>query len=62
MTNREQAISDCKWALSLSRTALEQHIDSWLFPKHGSTKDDHEYHLAIREVYTKLDTIECLLK
>lgn len=62
MTNREQAISDAKWASGLSQVALDEHIRAWLFPQHGSTKDEHEYHLAIKEIYAKLHTAECLLK
>lgn len=72
--NRHQAISDCKYALSLSEIALKQHIDLWtnlrqneirLKVEHGSdiwSEDDEEYALALQEIQAKLHTNECLLK
>lgn len=72
--NRHQATSDCKYALSLSETALQQHIDLWLNlrenemrlkAEHGSdiwSDDDEEYVLTLHEIQAKLHTNECLLK
>ncbi len=72
--NRHTAIQDCKYALSLSETALQQHIDLWLNLRqneirlkveHGSdiwSQADEEYALTLQEIQAKLHTNECLLK
>lgn len=61
---RELAISDCKYALSLGRTAYTQHIDIWCnFDEPMVDMDfDHEYLTALIEIKSKEGTEECLLK
>ncbi len=64
--NRHQAISDCKYALSLSETALQQHLYYWLHVTTESSiplyEEDQEYMLTLKEIQDKLQTNECLLK
>lgn len=61
MTPQEQAFSDCKYALSLSKTALDSHINIWLNSQEDMTEDDKEYLLALKEIQSKLYTNECLI-
>jgi hypothetical protein len=70
MNAREDAISDCKYAKSLGKTALMQHFLIWslgLDPNipTGFTQEeddsDREYQLTILEIQSKLNTPECLL-
>lgn len=65
MTPREEAISDCLYALSLSETALNQHLDIWLKVCSDSftvlSGDDVKYSLTLQEIKAKLYTDECLL-
>ena len=61
MTPQEQALSDCKYALSLSKTALDSHINTWLNSQEDMTEDDKEYLLTLREIQSKLYTNECLI-
>lgn len=60
---RELAISDCKYALSLGRTAFNQHINIWCnFTNPMVDNDfDHEYLTALIEIKTKEGGKECLL-
>lgn len=60
---RSQAISDCKYALSLGRTAFNQHINIWCnFTSPMVDNDfDKEYLTALIEIKTKEGTEECLL-
>lgn len=60
---RELAISDCKYALSLGRTAFNQHINIWCnFESPMVDMDfDKEYLTALIEIKTKEGTEECLL-
>ncbi len=66
--NRHQAISDCRYALSLSETALREHIINWTcaaysdFNEGEMSQDDQEYLLTLKEIQAKLYTNECLLK
>ncbi len=65
--NRHQAISDCKYALSLSEISLDGHFRLWLNLKEneeyvGWTQDDQEYLLTLQEIQAKLHTNECLLR
>lgn len=65
--NRYQAISDCKYALSLSETAFNQHILNWTckaysdFSEGEMLQEDQEYLLTLKEIQDKLHTDQCLL-
>lgn len=63
MTPREEAISDCKYALSLGQVAYDQHIQHWI---DGAPTDcqkyNQEYLLALIDINLKVGTEECLLK
>mgnify|MGYP001007226380 CR=1 FL=1 len=67
MTPREEALHDCRYALSLSETALNQHILNWTceaysnYYEGGISEEDREYLLTIEEIKAKLYTDECLL-
>ena len=61
MTPQEQALSDCKYALSLSKTALDIHINIWLSSQEEMTEDDKQYLLTLKEINSKLYTNECLI-
>ena len=61
MTPQEQAISDCRYANSLSKTALDSHINIWLNSQEGVAEDDKEYLLTLKEIQSKLYTNECLI-
>ncbi len=69
MTVREDAVNDCKYALSLSETALNQHLWIWLEESLESEyvsdtnliQEDREYILTLKEIKAKLYTDECLL-
>lgn len=60
---RSLAISDCKYALSLGRTAFNQHINIWCnFTSPMVDMDfDKEYLTALIEIKSKEGTEECLL-
>jgi len=60
--NRHQAICDCKYALSLSETALQQHLNVWFEDQYIQSVSDQEYFLTLQEIQAKLHTNECLLK
>ncbi len=60
--NRHAAISDCKYALSLSETALQQHLNVWLEDECIQPASDQEYLLILKEIQANLYTNECLLK
>jgi len=62
MTPREEAISDCKYGLSLGTHALEQHIEIWAGYRQLDNSSDSEYREAINEIKEKLGSSECLLK
>ena len=61
MTSRGQAISDCKYAISLSKTALDSHVNIWLSSQEEMTEDDAEYVHTLKEIQSKLYTNECLI-
>lgn len=61
MTPQEQAISDCRYANSLSKTALDSHINIWLNSQEEMTEDDGEYLHTLKEIQSKLYTNECLI-
>ena len=61
MTPQEQALSDCKYALSLSKTALDIHFNIWLSSQEEMTEDDKQYLLTLKEINSKLYTNECLI-
>ncbi len=61
MTPQEQAISDCRYANSLSKTALDSHINIWLSSQEEMTEDDGEYLHTLKEINSKLYTNECLI-
>lgn len=58
----QDAISDCKYMLSLGGNALTNHFSIWKNnpPEIGST--DWAYYDALAEIESKLNTNECLLK
>lgn len=58
---REEAILDCKYALSLGEQNLRLHIAIW---KAGTAVqgEDVLYRTAIFEIERKLGTSECLLR
>lgn len=61
MTPREEAISDCKYALSLGTIAYWEHLSQWL-PEHPlDSKSDIEYRKALFEIRDKHNTKDCLL-
>lgn len=60
MTEREQAVSDCKYARSLSVNTLNSHIGMWTLG--DVDPDEQDYQDTIREIKSKLGTEECLLK
>lgn len=60
--DRDEAIADCKYALSLGMTALNQHFCIWAGYRSLDTSSDHEYRETINEIKAKLETDECLLK
>lgn len=64
MTNNQQdAVQDCKYALSLSEAALQGHFKAWLNDYHSQmTEDDKEYSLTIKDIASKLHSNACLLK
>lgn len=63
MTPREEAISDCKYALSLGMTAYLQHLQHWIdSPPIDYHKYEQEYLEALINISLKLGTEECLLK
>jgi len=65
MTPRELALQDCKYALSLSETALDQHLDIWLnCPAvyiEAFDEEDEQYLLTLQEIKASLYTDECLI-
>lgn len=61
MTEREQAILDCKYAKSIGQSMLNFHIGMWLLDATVPDDDEKEYQLAIIEIKSKLGTEECLL-
>lgn len=61
MTAREEAIDDCKWALNLSETAYNQHVENWCHTLGCDTEYEVEYTTTIREIMEKRGTAECLL-
>lgn len=66
MTSMEEAITTCKYALSLGLTALNEHFDLWIDPvfnaMHPLSGDEPQYVEALIEIKSKLGTEECLLK
>jgi len=67
MTDREEAIADCKYALSLdcgdgTFTALNEHIAIWAGYRPQDNASDAQYRLTINEIREKLHTSNCLLK
>lgn len=64
---REEAIADCKYALSLGKHALNEHIVHWTgvtaqAHKPLFDKDEYSYFVAMNEIKRKLGGDECLLK
>lgn len=62
MTPREEAIADCKYAISLGETAYKQHYLSWRGATLPLGTPDADYAQAIMEINDKLNTEDCLLK
>lgn len=60
--NQQDAVMDCRYALSLSQTALHQHLNTWLESLDEMSEDDKEYCLTLAEIKAKLGTNKCLLK
>lgn len=61
MTPQEECLSDCKYALSLSKTALDSHINIWLNSQEEMAEEGGEYLHALKEIQSKLYTNECLI-
>lgn len=61
MTPKEECLSDCRYALNLSKTALDSHINIWLNSQEDMTEDDAEYVHTLKEIQSKLYTNECLI-
>lgn len=66
MTEMEEAILTCKYALNLGLTALNEHFDIWLNEAVNTsfklTQDEVAYIAALGEIKRKLGTDQCLLK
>jgi hypothetical protein len=63
MNPREEAISDCKYAISLGEVALNQHIQIWQdSPPTVNVGEEYEYWCTLAEIKSKLGSEECLLK
>lgn len=60
MTPEEQAIDDCKYAISLGEAAYSNHIHLWLDAK-VSNDGDLEYQKTICKIVLNLGTDRCLL-
>lgn len=59
---RNEAITDCKYALSLGKTALYEHFSFWM-PEHNlDSETDIQYRNTLFEIRNKMGTEECLLK
>lgn len=67
-TNRQDAIHDAKYILSLSETAFQQYLVHWRAVCEDDigevplTDDDREYLLTLKEIAAKFGTPECLLR
>lgn len=62
MTHIEEAIATCKYALSLSLTALHEHFAIWLDDTNPVDNDDERaYCVALAEVRSKFNTDKCYL-
>ncbi len=67
-TNRQDAIHDAKYILSLSETAFQQYLAHWKADYEEDidevplTEDDREYLLTLKEIAVKFGTPECLLR
>lgn len=62
---RNQAVRDCKYAMSLGDSTLTSHLCIWVSPfedGEGQTEDDIQYQNVIFEIVDNLRTDKCLLK
>jgi hypothetical protein len=66
MTQMEEAILTCKYALDLGLTALNEHFDIWLDEAVNASgtlsQDEVAYIAALTEIKRKLGTDQCLIK
>ena len=64
VSNRQEAIEDCKWALKLGEVALREHFMQWCGVQcvNGWTEEDIEYANAMNEIREKYRTGECLIE